>query len=436
MPEDCCKTNSFMSLGSLAGRQCSHPSQDQHSATIARKSVTRHLTVRRPRFVANVPRKVIIIKTASTMLFRSVYLVEVLTNRSAEAAVFYTHAVMSRTFQILQLNVGKREMVQLSLLNDDNLKDFGVLAISEPYSWRDDHGTVVIPIQHHNWTKLIPTAFHDGRWPIRSMLWIRSDLDARQMAVDSADITAASLSLPDQSILIVSVYVPHGDLAALQRTLQLIQQLIHTANRQTPTRLDILVVGDFNRHDHLWGGHDVSLGPRQGEADPIVNFISDFSLHSLLPRGTKTWARNGHESTIDLVFASDALAVTLLKCGVHEIEHGSDHRAITTTFDIEPPERPVVQRLLIKNAPWNAIRERITTALQNTPLGLGTQAQTDHLMTIVQDAIYALTPKAKPSPYAKRWWTSDLTNLRRTYTYQRNQARAQRRIGPVSQSLE
>jgi hypothetical protein len=37
------------------------------------------------------------------------------------------------------------------------------------------------------------------------------------MAVDSADITAATLSLPDRSILIVSVYVPQGDSSALQR---------------------------------------------------------------------------------------------------------------------------------------------------------------------------------------------------------------------------
>src|SRR5271163_1154279 len=235
MPEDCCKTNSFMSLGSLAGRQCSHPSQDQHSATIARRSVTRHLTVRRPRFVANVPRKVIIIKTASTMLFRSVYLVEVLTNRSAEAAVFSTHALMSRTFQILQLNVAKREMVQLSLLNDDNLEDFSVLAISEPYSWRADENntTVVIPSQHHNWTKMIPTAFHDGRWPIRSMLWIRKDLEARQIVVDSADITAALLGLPDRSILIFSVYVPQSDPAALQQILHLLQAVIQSTSRQT-----------------------------------------------------------------------------------------------------------------------------------------------------------------------------------------------------------
>jgi thioesterase domain-containing protein len=57
-------------------------------------------------------------------------------------------------------------------------------------------------------------------------------------------------------------------------------------------------------------------------------------------------------------------------------------------------------------------------------------------MTIVLEEIRALTPKAKPSPYAKRWWTTDLTNLRRTYTYQRNQARTHRRIGTICQSLE
>ena len=205
--------------------------------------------------------------------------------------------------------------------------------------------------------------------------------------------------------------------------------------RLTPG-LIYVVAGDFNRHDQLWGGQDVLVRQRQGEADPIVDFIGDFSLHSLLPRGVKTWARNGQESTIDLIFASDELAATLIKCKVHEVEHGSDHRAIETTFDIAPPERIVVQRLLLKNAPWNAIRQRIATAFQSTPLALGIQAQTDQLMTIVLEAIHALTPKAKPSPYAKRWWTTDLTNLRRTYTYQRNQARTHRRIGTISQSLE
>ncbi|KJZ68315.1 hypothetical protein HIM_12296 [Hirsutella minnesotensis 3608] len=42
----------------------------------------------------------------------------------------------------------------------------------------------------------------------------------------------------------------------------------------------------------------------------------------------------------------------------------------------------------------------------------------------------------EPPPYAKRWWTKDLTRLRQTYTYWRNQARAQRRAGQPQPDLE
>ena len=48
-----------------------------------------------------------------------------------------------------------------------------------------------------------------------------------------------------------------------------------------------MIVGDFNHHDQLWGGDDVSL-VRQGEADPIIDLMNEFALSSLLKRGTKT----------------------------------------------------------------------------------------------------------------------------------------------------
>jgi hypothetical protein len=38
-------------------------------------------------------------------------------------------------------------------------------------------------------------------------------------------------------------------------------------------------------------------------------------------------------------------------------------------------------------------------------------------MAVVLEAIDALVPKAKLSLYAKRWWTKDLTKLRRIYTH-------------------
>jgi hypothetical protein len=33
-------------------------------------------------------------------------------------------------------------------------------------------------------------------------------------------------------------------------------------------------------------------------------------------------------------------------------------------------------------------------------------------MQAVLEAVNTLTPKGKPSPYAKRWWTKGLTKLR------------------------
>ncbi|ODA77569.1 hypothetical protein RJ55_07198 [Drechmeria coniospora] len=57
-------------------------------------------------------------------------------------------------------------------------------------------------------------------------------------------------------------------------------------------------------------------------------------------------------------------------------------------------------------------------------------------MRLVTKALQDLTPRAQPPSYAKRWWTKDLTRLRRTYTYRRNQARAQRRAGQPRPDLE
>jgi hypothetical protein len=145
--------------------------------------------------------------------------------------------------------------------------------------------------------------------------------------------------------------------------------------------------------------------------------MSEHALHSLLPRGTKTWQKGDSETTIDLVLASEELAGSVIKCDIHMTEHGSDHRAIETVFDVAPPERPTENRLLFKNAPWNDIRMRIAASLRPAPVGGSVQQQTDRLMTAVLEEVHALTPKARPSPYAKRWWTKDLTQLRRVYTY-------------------
>ena len=75
---------------------------------------------------------------------------------------------------------------------------------------------------------------------------------------------------------------------ALDTTMDLLTKAIHNARRRGAPRLDIVVARDFNRHDQLCGGDGV-LPCRRGEADPIIDFMSEWSLESLLPRGNKTF---------------------------------------------------------------------------------------------------------------------------------------------------
>ncbi|KAI3001542.1 hypothetical protein CBS147482_6867 [Aspergillus niger] len=271
------------------------------------------------------------------------------------------------------------------------------------------------------------------------MLWINKDVEAEQVPIESPDLTAAVIRLPERLIFMASVYVEGDNASALDDTCKYLINAITKVRRDTGAVVEILIMGDFNRQDQLWGGDDVSLR-RQGEADPIIDLMNECALSSLLKRGTKTWHGGGYsgdcESTIDLVLASDNLTDSVIKCAILGTEHGSDHCAIETVFDA-PWSLPQQQgRLLLKNAPWKEINARIANTLAATPAEDTVQQKTDRLMSAVSEAVHALTPKSKPSPHAKRWWTADLTQLRHIHTYWRNHARSERRAGRKAPYLE
>jgi hypothetical protein len=126
---------------------------------------------------------------------------------------------MSKTLKIFQLNLRKQQEVQQSVMNDNQLQDFGILALSEPYAFLLEDRVITVPLAHTHWTKMIPTSQREGRWLIRNMLWIRKDLDGEQIPIQSLDITAALLRLTDRSIFVISTYVKPANPTALLQTI-------------------------------------------------------------------------------------------------------------------------------------------------------------------------------------------------------------------------
>jgi exonuclease III len=126
------------------------------------------------------------------------------------------------------------------------------------------------------------------------MLWINKEAEAEQVQIESPDMTAAIVQSEERQILVVSVYIPSGDPQALREACNKLRKAIQDARENASTVMDVVLLGDFNQHDQLWGGEDVTM-ERQGEADPIINLMTEFALNSLLPRGTKTWqGGSGH----------------------------------------------------------------------------------------------------------------------------------------------
>ena len=57
---------------------------------------------------------------------------------------------MATNLQILQLNVRKRDMVQLSIINDRDLQDYAVLAVAKPYALNIDETLITTPNHYRN----------------------------------------------------------------------------------------------------------------------------------------------------------------------------------------------------------------------------------------------------------------------------------------------
>jgi hypothetical protein len=161
-------------------------------------------------------------------------------------------------------------------------------------------------------------------------------------------------------------------------------------------------------------------------------------LHSLLPAGIKTWEHQTADmvSTVDIVLGTDSIQDSLEYYRIHNIDYGSDHRLITLRARLQPKwQTPKRKRRLYKDADWERIRAAIETNLDEIDIErpIWVRGILDHKAKIFIDTINRVleesVPRAKESPYAKRWWTRDLSKLRMEYTRRRNCATTLRRRG-------
>ncbi len=75
------------------------------------------------------------------------------------------------------------------------------------------------------------------------------------------------------------------------------------------------------------------------DAESLLAIVEQHGLHLLLKTGIIAYDEAGHQSTIDLIFASTVMSNRLIICKIpNDSRYGSDHCLILSLFNLETIE--------------------------------------------------------------------------------------------------
>lgn len=127
-------------------------------------------------------------------------------------------------------------------------------------------------------------------------------------------------------------------------------------------------------------------------------------------------------STLDLVFTSPELSDWLVVCDA-KLENrlpGADHLSIHTVFNIATVTSNIKPRRNFKDVSWSDFIKSMQLSWSNQDhTSILNHEDIDsavkNLTKTLQHAIEKHVPWSKKSPYVKRWWSKELSELRAEY---------------------
>ena len=325
-----------------------------------------------------------------------------------------------RTLKILQCNLHGSNAKTHSILNNPNSAQFTALLLQEQ-NWSNYTNTSLL---HPSWTVIESTT--KTKWPPKSAIYINNRIlhtsSFRQIHIPHSHVTAISITDNEKkATLLINIYNSrnHGPISLLR---QYLREHVNAKDYKT-----IIMAGDFNLHHPLWNSEGYLK--HDAQADELIEMMAEHNMRLLLPPGTITFPNAG--TTIDLIWGNENAEQTLLKCQISEDnDHGSDHLPIETILDIEQQAAEQNTQLAYNysKTDWRTMEMKLHKYLpdiidtDSTRPEILDQFAVD-ITNAFQTAINETTPRKKPCPFSKRWWTNNLTQLRKATNRRRNRYR-------------
>ena len=306
------------------------------------------------------------------------------------------------------------------ILNEADPTNYDLILIQEP--WFDHLGKSRAT---HNWRIIYPpTIYNDNRDPIRSIILVNVNISTNaytQLNIPCSDITGIRLTGEFGNCTIINIY---NDCTSNNTTTALRDYLNDYKQEALPLPTDqMLWCGDFNRHHPLWEtdtNRHLYNSPRMIE--PLIDLITTHDMSMALPPDTPTyetaistwtrpdnvWRNNGPADPITICDTRPQIRPPL-----------ADHLPIYIELDLPISRAKPLPTRNMRKADFKKINENLKRLISDRcpPKEIRTKRELETavntLVDAIQEAIREVVPETRPSPFAKRWWTAELTELKR-----------------------
>ncbi|CDO75057.1 hypothetical protein BN946_scf184757.g12 [Trametes cinnabarina] len=185
-------------------------------------------------------------------------------------------------------------------------------------------------------------------------------------------------------------------------------------------------LGDFNRHHQRWddpGNTHLFTVSNVRKAEVLTRYLDIFGMEMALPAGVPTLEhmRTKNLTRPDNVFCTKGLRDHLRSCLVRPDLRPlrTDHYPIHTEFGLQVAAAPPRPRRDFRQVDWvdfeRSLAERVAArgfppVIESIP---DFDRTLDALMQDLQDTIVQHVPLTPATPYTKRWWSKELTAMRK-----------------------
>ena len=333
-----------------------------------------------------------------------------------------------KALAIWQQNLNKSPNCQHSLLSSGRMArhNIDIVALQEP-SINFLHKTIAT----QDWIPLYPSTHEKCPEKTRSVTLIRGDLlteSWEQLDFPSGDVTAVRIKEEWGTLTIFNIYndCEHDDTLEALTSYHRQHARMIMGTETTHQDHHLIWLGDFNRHHPYWDKpEDNRLFTKEAReaAETLLKVIADLGMDTALAKGTPTHCHNVTKkwTRLDQVFITDHSLDAVTICDTLPEERGvnTDHIPIITVIDVELTKAPDRIARNFKDVDWEKFHKTLEEKLSELgiPRHIGSSFSLDRtcnkLTSALQNTIEEEVPRTNICVRSKRWWSKELTLMRR-----------------------